>query len=299
MRKLVFLFIVSIFLPFFSTAQEDLGKKSNIKVTQISPKIYMLKARGGNIGLSIGEDGVFMIDDQFADLSEDILAEIKKFTDKPVKFLVNTHHHGDHTGGNVNMAKEGAIIFAQENVRERLLAHIEKSRKEGKKIEEEILPIITFPEDISFHFNGEEIKVFYVGNAHTDGDAMVYFTQSNVLHTGDAFFAKRYPYIDLNSGGSVEGYIEALDKVYKMINDDTKIIPGHGDVAERKDLFYTKNMLNRILKQVSVHHYEELSLQEIQNIPEITQAYDEKGFGDYFITRERILEIVYNEVSKQ
>ena len=192
-----------------------------IKTIPVSNSVYMLVGQGGNIGVSVGEDGVFVIDDQFAQLTSKILDAIKKLSDKPIQYVVNTHYHGDHTGGNANMEKAGAKIIAHDNVYKRL--------SEGNATDG--LPVITFNDKLSVHMNGERVLVFHTDNAHTDGDAMLYFTESNVLHTGDNYFHKRYPYIDVNSGGSIDGYINAVKRALMVIDENTKIIPGHGVIT--------------------------------------------------------------------
>ena len=200
------LFLVLILMTFaFSCAQNN--EEVIIKVNKLSDNVYMLIGQGGNIGLSVGEDGVFVVDDQFAPLSSKIIEAIKTLSDKPIKFLANTHWHGDHTGGNANFQKEGAIIMAHDNVRKRLK---ETTKRDGSTSPKEALPVITFNDKMSLHMNGEEVAIFHPDNAHTDGDAILYFTESNVLHTGDTYFKGWYPYIDLGSGGSVNGYIEAV-----------------------------------------------------------------------------------------
>ena len=201
MKTITKLSILTLFLTLNIQAQRF--DKVTIKPTKLTERVYMLEGAGGNIGVSVGDDGVFVIDDQFAPLSEKILTAIKTISDKPLKYLVNTHYHGDHSGGNENMAKAGAVIIAHDNVKKRLV------EKESPK---EALPVITFNDQLNISINNESIAVFHVANAHTDGDALLYFTESNVLHTGDTFFNARYPYIDLDSGGSVKGYIEAVKK---------------------------------------------------------------------------------------
>jgi len=210
-----------------------------IEVIPVNDNIYMLVGAGGNIGVSIGEDGVFMIDDQFAPLSEKILASIKTLSEKPVKYLVNTHHHGDHTGGNSNFEKQGTLIFAHENVRKRL-------KEDEKNTDQSGLPIITFDNKMKLHLNGDDIMAVHVHNAHTDGDALIYFPKSNVLHTGDTFFNGMFPYIDLKSGGSVAGDIEAAKTGLMLINENTKIIPGHGPMASFADYEKYLKMLEGI-----------------------------------------------------
>ncbi|WP_026837238.1 MBL fold metallo-hydrolase [Gillisia sp. JM1] len=214
-----------------------------IEVVPVNENIYMLLGRGGNIGVSVGKDGVFMIDDQFAALTPKIIEAVKTISDKPVKFLVNTHYHGDHAGGNANFEKEGALIVAHENVRKRL-------KEDEKNTDQSGLPIITFDNKMQLHLNGDDIMVVHVHNAHTDGDALIYFPKSNVLHTGDTFFNGMFPYIDLKSGGSVSGDIEAAKTGLMLINAETKIIPGHGSLATYSDYKNYVNMLEGIKANV-------------------------------------------------
>lgn len=292
------LFIAAVILFSFSTAisQTDTGQKINTKLIKVNNKIYMLQGKGGNIGLSFGSDGVFMIDDQFADHIELIQQEIKSVSDKPVEFLVNTHFHNDHTGANAVMAETGTVIFSHDNVRVRLLEMIES---EKKKVPQEILPMVTFSEDMTFYYNGEKILIFHVHNAHTDGDALVYFTNSNVLHTGDVFFNGKYPYIDIENGGSLKGYISALENVMKIINEDTKIIPGHGDIGTYKDVEYSQNMLSMVYKRVAGNYLNKKTEEEIVKMTDITKEYDQKGYGTGFIKTEDFLRMVYKEVAKE
>ncbi|MDN3723380.1 MBL fold metallo-hydrolase [Aequorivita sp. SDUM287046] len=287
-----FLFLIAI----NSYAQTDTGEKASNKLIKVSNKIYMMQGNGGNIGLSVGNDGVFMIDDQFAEEIEQIQKDIKKISDKPVRFLVNTHFHGDHTGGNAGMAKSGTVLFSHENVRKRLL---EVMRKETKKMPEDALPLVTFSEDLTFHFNGEKIYVFHVHNAHTDGDAMIYFTDSNVLHTGDVFFNGKYPFIDEQNGGSLMGNISAMEKALNIINEDTKIIPGHGNIATFKDLQTGTNMLTTVYKRVYTHYANKKSEEEVAKMTDITQEYDAKGYGSGFISTDAFLRMVYKNVAEE
>lgn len=295
LSKLIFSAIL-----FFSVltvySQTDTGRKFNTKLIKVNNKIYMLQGKGGNIGLSFGTDGVFMIDDQYAEGIEEILEDIKTISKKPIQFLVNTHFHGDHTGGNAALVQTGTIIFSQENVRTRLQGMI---AEEKKKIPQEILPVVTFSEDLTFHYNGEKIYVFHVHNAHTDGDAMVYFTESNVLHTGDVFFNGKYPFIDLDNGGSIKGYIEGIEKALLLINEDTKIIPGHGELGTYKDLQKTINMLSIIYKRVTANYINKKTEEEVANMKDITKEYDDLGYGNGFISTEAFLRMLYKEVAKE
>jgi len=228
-------------------AQQDLSKVE-IKTTQLADGLYMLQGAGGNIGVSAGEDGVFMIDDQFAPLSDKILTAIADITDKPVTYVVNTHWHGDHTGGNENMGKSGAVIVSHENVRKRLSTKqfMKAFGREVPAAPDSALPVITFTEDATFHFNDTEIRVMHLPHAHTDGDSAVYFTDANVLHLGDTFFNGFYPFIDQSSGGSLDGIINAATHGLSLINDDTTIIPGHGPIAKKAELESYLAMLKEV-----------------------------------------------------
>ncbi|WP_298508621.1 MBL fold metallo-hydrolase [uncultured Kordia sp.] len=273
-------------------------KEVQIKVTKVTDHVYMLVGQGGNIAISVGEDGVFMIDDQFAHLTPKILKAIQEITDQPVEFLINTHWHGDHTGGNENMQKEGAVIVAHENVRKRMsMDQFNKERNKTKKASpKEALPIITFSKDVSFFFNNESIFIFHVHEAHTDGDAMVYFTESNVLHTGDAYFQGKYPYIDLSSGGSAQGYIAAIKKALLVINDDTKIIPGHRNISNKAELQSYLEMLESIEKNVMAEIKAGKTEEEVTKNTAITKKYDDLGYGDWFISGEVLRKTFYRSL---
>lgn len=291
--KYVFYFSV-LLLSTAALAQDDNGEKNNTKLVKITNKIYMLQGKGGNIGLNFGNDGVFMIDDQFAEDFEEIQKQLKKLSNAPVRFLVNTHFHGDHTGGNAAMAATGATIFSQENVRARLQAI---TQQDSKTISQEALPIVTFSEDLTFHINGEKILVFHVHNAHTDGDAMVYFTGSNVLHTGDVFFNGKYPFIDIENGGSLKGTVEAIGKALMLINEDTKIIPGHGNVGNYRDLQNAENVLSTVYKRVYTHYVNKKTVDEVTKMADLTQEFDAKGYGSGFISTEDFLKMLYKSVA--
>ncbi len=230
------------------------GRLDNVQIetVKVSDNVYMLVGAGGNIGLSIGEDGAFMIDDQFAPLTEKILAAVSKLTDQPVRFLVNTHHHFDHTGGNENIAKGGAIIVAHENVRKSMSKNtvIEALNREVGASPQAALPIVTFTDSVTFHWNGDDVHVSHVELAHTDGDSIIYFTKANVLHMGDTFFKGAYPFIDVSSHGSIDGVIAAADTALKLCNDKTKIIPGHGELAEPDDLREYRDVLQAVRDRV-------------------------------------------------
>jgi len=279
---------------FITFSQTDTGAAYHTKFLKVLGNIYMIEGQGGNIGMIYGKDGILLIDDQFEEGVPDLLKDIKNLSKKPIKYLVNTHHHGDHTGGNALIAKEGAIIFSHKNVRDRIEENI-RSEKD-KKIDTDILPVITVSDNMTFHFNGENILVFHVHNAHTDGDMMVYFTNSNVLHTGDIFFNEKYPFIDLDSGGSLDGVIEAMDQILMIADENTKIIPGHGKLASLNDVKHSKAMLINLMKRVTHYIVNFKSEEEIVAMKDITQKYDDKGYGDGYISTEKMIRTIYKEV---
>ena len=253
MKRLIILAVLAMALP--ASAQQDFSKVE-IQAQKLAENLYLLTGAGGNIGLSAGDDAVFMVDDQFAPLTPRIEAAIAMLTSKPVKFVLNTHWHFDHTGGNENFGKAGAVILAHENVRKRMSVEsfIEFLGMKVKAEPRAALPVVTFTRDITLHLNGEEIHVYHAPQAHTDGDAIVHFRKGDVVHMGDVFFNKLYPFIDASSGGTVEGVIAAADRVLKIAGDGTKIIPGHGPLASKADLKVYRDMLvavsARVRKQV-------------------------------------------------
>ncbi|SFD35817.1 Glyoxylase, beta-lactamase superfamily II [Algibacter lectus] len=277
-----------IFFLFFNVSLNAQSKfdKVNIKTTKLSNHIYMLEGSGGNIGVSVGNDGVFIIDTQFAPLTPKILSAIKKLSDQPVKIVANTHHHGDHTGGNENLGDSGATIIAHENVRKRLL---EKSTKSA-------IPVITFNDKLNIQMNNEQVAIFHVENAHTDGDAMLYFTESNVLHTGDTYFNARYPYIDINSGGSINGYINAVKSGLMVIDNDTKIIPGHGNLSNKAEYLTFLNMLETVKAAVLKEIENGKTEDEVSENTSLTKTYDDLGYGDHFINSKKMRRTVYQSL---
>lgn len=267
----------------------------NIKVTRVSENVYMLEGRGGNIGLLTGKENNLMIDDQFAELSKTITAFINGINPKPIYYLLNTHWHGDHTGGNANFAEEGSFVIAQENVRKRLL----KAQRDKDTFNDLALPQLTFTDAMHLYFEGEEIHFFHFHKAHTDGDAMVYFVKNNVLHTGDLFFSGRYPYIDLNSGGSVNGYIKAVETALQLINEDTKIIPGHGTLSTYSDYARFLEMLKELRKNMQKAIASGRTKEAIIADESITEAYDKLGYGNGFINGERLRSIFYTSLKEE
>jgi glyoxylase-like metal-dependent hydrolase (beta-lactamase superfamily II) len=212
-----------------------------IQAQRLAEGIYMLTGQGGNMGLSVGPDGAFLIDDQFAPLTDKILAAIRQVTDQPVRFVFNTHWHGDHTGGNENMGKAGALLVAHENVRTRMsvdqiLARVGRPVDTTAASPAGALPVVTFSEEVTFHLNGDDVNAFHVANAHTDTDAIVHFRRADVVHMGDTFFRDRFPFIDTATGGSIDGIIAAAGTALAVMDADTQVIPGHGPLSTREDL---------------------------------------------------------------
>ncbi len=275
-------------------------KEVTISVDTLAQNVYMLTGQGGNIGVYIGETHVFMIDDQFDRLSEKLKTTISSLTDKPIAFLFNTHMHGDHSGGNARFNSETVTLVAQDNVRERIQLNL-LPKVEAKEISDEdytkMLPEVTFSQDITFYDGEETIMAFHVHKAHTDGDAMVYFMQNNVLHMGDTYFSERYPYIDLKSGGSIDGFINAQKKALMIINDDTQIIPGHGRRSNKAELESYVLMLENIRTNVQAQIDAGATLEEVKVNASLTKAYDStNGIG--FINPERFREIIYTSLKK-
>lgn len=225
-----------------------------INSTEVAKNIHMLTGQGGNIGVFTGADGTFIVDDQFAPLSEKILQAIKSIGGDTPKFLLNTHFHGDHTGGNENFGKKGTLIVSHDNVRKRLAdgSFIAAFGMKAPPASKAALPAITFSDDMHFHINGDSVRAVHVANAHTDGDSFIHFGKANVVHAGDIFFNGFYPFIDATHGGSVRGVINAVDTILSLSNNSTKIIPGHGPLADKAQLQAYRDMLStayeRLLK---------------------------------------------------
>jgi cyclase len=217
-----------------------------IKVHQVSGNFYYLEGQGGNVGVLVGDDGVLMIDDQFAPLTEKLVAAIRTISNKPIKMLVNTHVHGDHTGGNANVGGMGIEIIAHDNVRVRLA----KGVNGGAPAPAAALPVITYGDTISLHLNGEDIQIAKLPPAHTDGDSYVRFPKADVIHVGDVFRTIGYPGVDAGNGGTVKGTIEALQAVVDIAGPNTKIVPGHGVVSTREDVAAFRDLTVELQKRV-------------------------------------------------
>ena len=289
--KIFILIIATLTLSSSYVISQRDWSKIEIKTEKVTDNIYMLQGSGGNIAVLTGDEGTLMVDDQFAPLSERIMAAIKELTDHPVHYLLNTHWHGDHTGGNENFANAGAIIIAHDNVRKRLST--DNVRPFGRTTPagpEAAWPKMTFNDEMHVYYNNENIHLIHNHNAHTDGDAFVYFSDANVLHMGDCFFKDRFPFIDRDTGGSPDCYIEAVSQALLIVDSDTKIIPGHGALATKQDLQNFYNMLttmrDRVKKAINDGH----SLEETL-AANLTEGYETWGTG--FINDEKMVKGLY------
>ena len=247
----------------------------------VAGHVSMLVGRGGNIAVSVGDDGALLVDDKFPDLTDAILASVGELTDGPVRWVVNTHWHGDHTGGNANLARAGATLVAHDNVRLRLSTSQDRGGEVSPPAPEDAWPRVTFDEGLSLHVNGDTVRVFHVDPAHTDGDSVVHFEGADVVHMGDTFFNGMYPYIDVSSGGHLPGLVAAADRVLARCDEDTRIIPGHGPVGDADDLRAYRDMLATVHERLLVFLEEGKSLEEVV-AAEPTADLDEVWGGGYF-----------------
>jgi len=290
--------LVLIGLVFLSAAQTVLAQqdfsKVEIKATKISGNVYMLEGSGGNIGVSVGADGILIVDDEFAPLADKIKAALKSLGEGKLKFILNTHWHGDHTGGNVVFGPDAPII-AQTNVRKRLQAGAPPPRN-VEPAPKAALPVITFDQSLSVHFNGEEIRVMHFPHGHTDGDAVIFFTGSNVVHMGDDFFNGMFPFIDIDSGGDVDGYVKNVGEVLAKLPAGAKIIPGHGPLATADDLRKFHQMLMATTDIVKKKVAAGKSLDQIkgEGLPA-----EWNSWGTGFIKTDRWIETLYRAYARK
>jgi len=295
------LFAAAVLTGSAARAQDQDFSKVQIKVSKVSGNIYMLEGAGGNIAASVGEDGIVIVDDQFAPLAEKIQAALKdlKITDKPVRFVINTHYHGDHTGGNAPFGTAGSTLIAQDNVRKRLQSggvagnggSIKMEQKPAPKV---ALPIITFEHDVTVHLNGEDIRALHFPAGHTDGDSVIFFPKNNVVHMGDDFVRYGFPFIDVASGGSVQGMIDAMEKTTAQMPADVKVIPGHGALSNLDDVrAYTKMLKETsaaVQKAIDAHKTMDQMKQEKILAPWAK-------FSGEFINSDAFIETLYNSLT--
>ena len=281
-------------------AQNDFSKVE-IKVTKVSGNIYMLEGAGGNIAASVGEDGIVIVDDQFAPLAEKIQAALKGITNKPVRFIINTHYHGDHTGGNEPFSVAGSTVIAQDNVRKRLesggtAGNGGSVKMENKPASKAALPIITFENDVTVHLNGEDVRALHFPAGHTDGDAVIFFPKNNVVHMGDDFVRYGFPFIDVASGGSVQGMIAAMEKAITMLPADVKVIPGHGALSNLDDVRAFVKMLKETSAVVQKAIDRHQSLEQMKQA-KILAPWEK--FSGSFINTDAFIETLYNSLTGQ
>jgi len=268
-----------------------------IKTTHVSGAVYMLEGRGGNLGVMAGPDGILLVDDQYAPLTGKILAAISDIDPGPVRFLINTHWHFDHTGGNEELGGMGAVIVSQDNARQRMsteqfMAVIDKTIP---ALPSGALPVVTFNDRVTFHFNGEAVVAYHVARAHTDGDIIIHFPDSNVIHMGDIYFNGMYPLVDRGSGGSVQGVIDAVQSALGLCHSDTRVIPGHGPLANCADLESYGQMLADATDRIRELMNQGKSLEEI--IAARPNAELDERIGNGFIKPERFIQFIYNSLA--
>lgn len=283
-----FISLALLVLVHFSYAQDI---EVQINPDKVTDNIYLLYGAGGNIGLFLGEDGAVMIDDQFAKMSDKIMSVVDSLSETPIRYLINTHWHGDHTGGNAYFAEKGATIVAHENVRERL-SH-DQIRPFGRSTEaapEIAWPTLTYNDEMQIHINGESLQLIHHHNAHTDGDAFIYFPSYNVLHMGDCFFRNRFPFIDVQMGGSPDGLIEAVAGALMLCDEDTKIIPGHGILSDKQDLLDYHQML-KIMRDRVKAEIKKTTAEDALDFASLTKGFEAWGTG--FISGEKFVKTLY------
>ncbi|HEU4517606.1 MAG TPA: MBL fold metallo-hydrolase, partial [Steroidobacteraceae bacterium] len=294
----MFIRVACVLLCMLSVTARAQDPDVDVRAEAVATGVWVLYGSGGNIGVSAGPDGVFLIDDQYAVMTPKISEALAKIAPEPPRFVLNTHWHGDHTGGNENLAEKGSLIVAHDNVRQRMSTEqfnkfLDRATPASPA---KALPVVTFNDSVSFFLNGDEIRGVHVAHAHTDGDVFIHIRKANVIHTGDLVFAGRYPFIDLDSGGSVDGVVAAVDRMIALADDRTRVIPGHGDVTDKAGLAAYREMLVTTSRRVR-----ELA-KAGQSVDEVLAAkpnadYDEKlTWG--FITPERYVRILYRDATE-
>ena len=290
---------ISMLLAGVTVAQEPDWSKVEVKVVPVAGGVSMLVGQGGNIGVTTGKDGTFLIDDQFAQLLPKIKAAVKTLGDQPIRFVVNTHFHGDHTGSNAPLGESGVVIVAQDNVRKRLgLERVDRDTKE--KIPPKppsAWPLITFADSVAFHLNGDDVDVIHVATAHTDGDAIIRFQKANVIHMGDTFFNGMYPFIDIDSGGSIDGIIAAADKGLSLSDAATKIIPGHGPLGTKADLQRYRDVLAGVRDRVKTLVAQGKTLEQVSAAKPTAQW--DATWGKGFMKPDMFVSFVYRSLTEK
>jgi glyoxylase-like metal-dependent hydrolase (beta-lactamase superfamily II) len=298
MRALTALCTFLLLVGVLFMGQEEDYSKVEMKVTKVAGNVYMLEGAGGNIGASVGDDGIVVVDDQYAPLAEKIQAALKSISDKPVRFIINTHYHEDHTGGNLYFQKQAPII-AHDNVRKRLekggtAGNGSSVHFEAKPQPAGALPILTFDHDVTVHLNGEDIRALYFPAGHTDGDCIIFFPKSNVVHMGDDFGTYGFPFIDIDGGGSINGMIDAVETVISQLPQDVKVIPGHGPVSSVDDMRAYVKMLKETREVVQTALKQGKTFDDMKR----SRVLDPwKKYAGEFITEDAYLETLYNSLT--
>lgn len=295
MKRLTILSTCLILLALSQSAfsQQDFSKVE-VQATKVAGNVHMLTGSGGNIGVSVGADGILIVDDQYAPLADKIKAALKSLGEGKLKFILNTHWHGDHTGGNIVFGPEAPVI-AHTNVRKRLQEGMTTPRKVDPA-KKEALPVITFDQSVSIHFNGEEIRVLHFPHGHTDGDAVIFFTSSNVVHMGDDFFNGMFPFIDIDSGGDVDGYVKNVGEVLAKLPAGAKIIPGHGPLATADDL---KKFHQMLVATTGIVRDKVAAGKTLDQIKAEGLPAEWNSWGAGFIKTDRWLETLYRAYAKK
>lgn len=314
--------------------RETVSKEFNVRINKVRDSIFVLTGKGGNMGLLVGQEGAVLIDCQLAEATTNILNAVSNLNSSPIQFLINTNFSEDKIGGIKNLRQAGVITIAHENVRKNLVIEerkrqmdsvekrmemrVEKikqdNRPEGKemdtksamaqmsyevKLDPLALPMVTFSENLSLFTNNEEIEIYHLPNAQSNGNAIVYFKTTNVLHVGDAFVKDQYPVIDVEHGGSYEGYTKGLATILSLINDKTLIIPSHGPIASLADVRYAKSMMDYVTNSVAYHRVDKKTEEEVIAMKDITKEFDEKGYGDVGISRQAFIQAIYREAARK
>ena len=303
MRRLVVMLVSLPLIAAPARAQEqDLGKVE-IKVTAVAGNIYLLQGAGGNIAASVGADGVVLVDDEFAPLAPKIAAALKALgiTDKPVRYVINTHYHFDHTGGNAPFAGQGSTVIAHDNVRARMMTggtagNGGSVKMAAKPADQAALPVITFDHDVSVHLNGEDIRALHFAAGHTDGDAIIFFPKANVVHMGDDYVRYGFPFIDVDAGGSVDGMIRACEAVLGQMPPDVKVIPGHGQLSSLAELREYVAMLKGTSAEVAKALKAGKSLEQMKK-EQVLAPWSQRYSSD-FVSTDVFIETLYNSLSQ-
>jgi len=288
------LFIAILFTSINSLSAQE--KPVEFITFQLSDTVYMLKGRGGNVGISTGEDGLYIVDDQLRPITSQLLAAIRKVSNKPIRFVINTHYHADHVGGNEALGETGTVVIAHDNIRKRMTTEqVSIFRQETTPpYPKGALPVLTFNDRMSLHLNGETATAYYVASGHTDGDSIIHFPVSNVIHMGDMFFNGLYPYVDLDAGGSMQGLIEAADLALSMADESTRIIPGHGPLGMTEDLKNYRDYLVEASTNVQELIDKDRTLEQII-AAKPTSEWDEE-LGKTWITPAQFVTFIYNSL---